>query len=91
MSDSMDLHNLVWFLIVGGLAGWIASVLVEGSGLGLLGDIVVGVIGAFLGGFLAIGFNITIYGFWGVLGMSVVGAVILLVILRMFSPSRRIA
>jgi uncharacterized membrane protein YeaQ/YmgE (transglycosylase-associated protein family) len=85
----MDVHNFIWFLIVGGLAGWIASVLVEGSGLGIFGDIVVGVIGAFLGGFLAMEFNITVYGFWGVLGMSIVGAVILLVILRVFSTPRK--
>jgi uncharacterized membrane protein YeaQ/YmgE (transglycosylase-associated protein family) len=91
MSDSMELHNFVWFLIVGGLAGWTASILVEGSGLGVFGDIVVGVIGAFLGGFLATELNIAVYGFWGVLGMSIVGAVILLVTLRVFSPSRRIA
>ena len=91
MHDSMQAHDFVWFLIVGGLAGWIASVLVEGGGLGLIGDIVVGIIGGFLGGFFAYQFNIAVYGFWGVLGMSVFGAVILLIILRLFSRSWKTA
>jgi uncharacterized membrane protein YeaQ/YmgE (transglycosylase-associated protein family) len=76
---------------VGGLAGWIASVLVRGGGLGLLGDIAVGVLGAFLGAFFAYQFNITVYGFWEVLGMSILGAVILLILLRALSSRRRIS
>ena len=91
MHHSIELHNFVWFLIVGGLAGWIASVLVEGSGLGVIGDIVVGVIGAFVGGFFAYQFDITVYGFWEVLGMAVLGSVVLLLIARLFTPRRRLA
>jgi uncharacterized membrane protein YeaQ/YmgE (transglycosylase-associated protein family) len=91
MHHSIELHNFVWFLIVGGLAGWIASVLVEGSGLGMNGDIVVGVIGAFVGGFFAYQFDIAVYGFWEALGMSVLGAVVLLLIARVFTPRRRLA
>ncbi len=89
MHYTMSLHDLVWFLITGGLVGWIAGILVTGGGLGILADIVIGIVGAFLGGFLANQFNIAVYGFWGVVAMSVLGAVILLVILRLFSPSRR--
>lgn len=90
MHDAMQIHNFVWFLVVGGLAGWIASVLVQGWGLGLIGDIAVGVTGAFLGGFFAYQFNITVYGFWEVLGMSILGAVVLLVIFRALSRPRRV-
>jgi uncharacterized membrane protein YeaQ/YmgE (transglycosylase-associated protein family) len=90
MHDPVEFHNFFWFLIVGGLAGWIASVLVEGSGLGVVGDIVVGVLGAFLGSFFAYQFNINVYGFWEVLGMAILGAVILLIILRTFTRPRRI-
>ncbi|HXL72857.1 MAG TPA: GlsB/YeaQ/YmgE family stress response membrane protein [bacterium] len=89
MYESMQLHNLIWFLIVGGLAGWLASVMVDGGGLGILGDIVIGVIGAFLGGFLADVFGVAVYGFWGVLAMSIVGAIVLLVIIRAIVPRRR--
>jgi len=91
MHDPMSFYSLFWFLIVGGLAGWIASVLVQGSGLGLIGDIAAGVAGAFLGAFIAVEMNITIYGFWEVLAMSVVGAVILLAFLRILVPRRRTA
>jgi len=89
MHDSMGLYSWFWFFVVGGLAGWIASVLVEGSGLGVIGDIVAGVAGAFLGGFIANQMNISIYGFWEVLGMSIAGAVILLAVLRLFTRPRR--
>lgn len=43
--------NIILWILSGGVAGWIASLLV-GSGLGIIGNIVVGIIGAFLGGFI---------------------------------------
>ena len=46
-----DMH-LLWFLIIGIAAGWLAGQLMKGGGFGLIGDLVVGVIGAFLGGWL---------------------------------------
>jgi uncharacterized membrane protein YeaQ/YmgE (transglycosylase-associated protein family) len=89
MYESMRFHDLIWFLIVGGLAGWLASVMVDGGGLGIIGDIVIGILGAFLGTFLANVFGVAVYGFWGVLAMSIVGAVILLAIIRMVNPRKR--
>ena len=75
--------NFLWFLIVGIIAGWLAGVLVKGGGFGLVGDLVVGVIGAFLGGFL---FNLLgLYSSGGLIGsivVSTVGAVVLLIIVR---------
>jgi uncharacterized membrane protein YeaQ/YmgE (transglycosylase-associated protein family) len=65
--------------------------LVDGGGLGIIGDIVIGVLGAFLGAFLANVFGVAVYGFWGVLGMSILGAIVLLVILRMINPRKRFA
>ncbi|PZO30117.1 MAG: GlsB/YeaQ/YmgE family stress response membrane protein, partial [Betaproteobacteria bacterium] len=44
--------SLLVFLLVGIIAGWLAGKLVRGGGFGLIGDLVVGVIGAFVGGFL---------------------------------------
>ena len=76
--------NLLWFCLVGLVAGWLAGVLVKGGGFGLVGDLVVGVLGALLGGWL-----FTRLGIWpsgGLLGaiiVATIGAVILLVILRM--------
>ncbi len=89
MNDWIGFHSLVWFLLVGGLAGWLASVLVTGGGMGIFADIAVGVAGAVVGGFLANSLNWYVYGFWGVLGVSLLGSVILLVLFRGFSGRRR--
>jgi uncharacterized membrane protein YeaQ/YmgE (transglycosylase-associated protein family) len=75
--------NFIWFLIVGLIAGWLAGVLVKGGGFGLIGDLVVGVIGAFIGGFLFSFLGLASNG--GLLGSIVVatiGAVVLVVIVR---------
>jgi len=81
--------NIVGFLLVGLFAGWIASFIVEGHGLGPLGDMIVGVVGAFFGGFIFNSFGLTAYGFWGSLGMSVIGAVVFLFVIGLFTSSGR--
>ena len=76
--------SLLWFLIVGLIAGWLAGVLVKGGGFGLVGDLVIGVVGAFIGGFLFSTFGVSTGG--GLLGSIVVatiGAVVLLFIVRL--------
>ena len=75
--------EIVWFLIVGLIAGWLASMLVKGGGYGLLGDMVVGVLGAFLGGFLfgTLGFAVD-GGLLGSILVATVGAVTLITLLR---------
>lgn len=76
--------GLIWFLIIGAIAGWLAGQFMKGSGFGLLGDIVVGVIGAFLGGWI-----FGKLGIWpggGLLGsliVAFVGAIILLFLVRL--------
>jgi uncharacterized membrane protein YeaQ/YmgE (transglycosylase-associated protein family) len=75
--------NVLWFLVVGVIAGWLAGVLVKGGGFGLIGDLVVGIIGALLGGLLFSGLAGAAGG--GLLGsilVATLGAVILLVVLR---------
>jgi uncharacterized membrane protein YeaQ/YmgE (transglycosylase-associated protein family) len=75
--------NFLWFLIVGLVAGWLAGVLVKGGGFGLIGDLIVGVLGAFLGGFLFSSFGASAGG--GLIGSIVVatiGAIVLLLIVR---------
>jgi uncharacterized membrane protein YeaQ/YmgE (transglycosylase-associated protein family) len=44
--------EFVWFILIGLAAGWVAGQLMKGGGFGVVGDIIVGVIGALLGGFL---------------------------------------
>ena len=76
--------NILWFLIVGLIAGWLAGLLVKGGGFGLVGDLVVGVIGAFLGGFLFSSLGVSAGG--GLLGsiiVATIGAVVLLFIVRL--------
>jgi uncharacterized membrane protein YeaQ/YmgE (transglycosylase-associated protein family) len=76
--------EFVWFLLIGLVAGWLAGQVMKGGGFGVLGDIIVGVIGALLGGFLFRLAGVSAGG--GLLGSLVVatiGAVILLFVLRL--------
>lgn len=82
------LSNLIWFFIIGAVAGWLAGTFVKGHGFGLWVDIIVGIIGAFIGGFALSLLGITMTGILGSLVSSTIGAVILLVIIRMFSGGR---
>ena len=74
--------DLVWFLIVGIVAGWLAGVVMKGGGFGLLGDLVVGVIGAFLGGWLFGVLGIQFGGLIGAILTAFVGAVVLIWVVR---------
>ena len=82
--------NTLWFLIIGVLTGWIAGELTKGSGFGLIGNLVVGILGALAGGFIFDAFNITAGGLLGQLVMSVVGAVILLFIVSLVRHPKRV-
>ena len=77
--------DLLGFLIIGLIAGWIADMLVKNSSFGLVGDLIVGVIGAFIGGFIFGALGIDSYGFVGNLVMAVIGAVVLLLLLNAFN------
>ena len=74
--------ELVWFLIIGLIAGWLAGQFVKGGGYGLVGDLIVGVVGAFIGGFLFRVLGLAAYRLIGNLVVATVGAVVLLVIIR---------
>jgi len=78
----MDFRQFVIFLIVGGLAGWICGLITKGRGFGFLGNIIVGIIGAFLGGFLFRLVGIHADLFIGQLIFAVVGALIFVYLLR---------
>ena len=74
---------LIW-LVVGAVAGWLASTVVSGGGLGLVGDIVVGILGAFIGGWLLpkLGIHLGV-GLVPVIISAMIGAIVLLLILRL--------
>jgi len=80
----MPIETILIWLLVGGVAGWLASMIVKGGGLGLMGDIVVGIIGAFVGSWLLarLGLHLCV-GFVSVIASATVGAVLLLLILRL--------
>jgi uncharacterized membrane protein YeaQ/YmgE (transglycosylase-associated protein family) len=76
--------EFIWFILVGLVAGWLAGQLVKGGGFGVIGDIVVGVLGALLGGFLFSSLGVSLGG--GLLGaiiVATIGAVLLIFILRL--------
>ena len=74
---------LIWFLLIGLLAGFIASRIMKGGGFGLLGDLVLGVLGAFFGSFLFRVVGLAAYGLIGQLVMATVGAAVLLALIRL--------
>lgn len=78
---------LVWVVVLGILAGWIAGKIFKGRGFGLVGDLVVGVIGSFLGSFIFGLIGLSAYGLIGRLVVAVVGAVILLWLIRLIKKS----
>ena len=75
--------NLVWFLVVGGLIGWVAGLIIRGRGFGIPMDIVIGIVGASLGGWLAGVLGIYPGTSFGILLVAVVGAVILVGLTRL--------
>jgi uncharacterized membrane protein YeaQ/YmgE (transglycosylase-associated protein family) len=80
--------GVISWLMVGLLAGWLAGLFMQGSGLGILTDIIVGLIGAFVGGLAFSLFMAGEVGFWGSIGVAFVGACIVLAIVRAVAPSR---
>jgi uncharacterized membrane protein YeaQ/YmgE (transglycosylase-associated protein family) len=77
----MDLTSLLIILAIGAVAGWLAGLLTKGGGFGLLGNIVVGIVGAIVGGWLFGELGISIgTGLVSAVVMATAGAVVLLVI-----------
>jgi len=75
--------NIVVFLLIGLIAGWLAGVLTKGRGFGLVGDLVVGVVGALIGGWVFALLGIAAWGLLGQIIMATVGAVLLLFLIRL--------
>lgn len=73
---------LIWTIIIGILAGWLAGKIVKGHGMGVGIDLLVGIVGSVLGGWIFGLLGLAAFGLIGRLVMSVVGAVVLLLIVR---------
>ena len=83
------MENWIYIILVGGLAGWIGSFLYKGSGSGMIMNIVLGVIGAIVGGWIFDKLDITTSGFSGSLITAVVGAFVVLWVFRLIGGGRR--
>ncbi|RNC71048.1 MAG: GlsB/YeaQ/YmgE family stress response membrane protein [Desulfuromonadales bacterium] len=75
--------HFLWFILIGIAAGWLAGQIMRGGGFGLVGDLVVGVIGALFGGFLFGLLGLSAFGLLGQLVTATVGAIVLLFLLRL--------
>ena len=73
------------WIVIGLLAGWIAGHLTRGRGFGCVVDIILGLIGAVVGGWIFMHLGIVTWGFWGSLAAATLGAVLLVVIARLFA------
>jgi uncharacterized membrane protein YeaQ/YmgE (transglycosylase-associated protein family) len=79
------LATLVWWIVVGLIAGFLAGLVMRGGGFGIVGDIVVGILGAIIGGFVAGLLGLGASGFVGSIIIAFLGACLLIALLRAFS------
>jgi uncharacterized membrane protein YeaQ/YmgE (transglycosylase-associated protein family) len=78
-----EMLYLVWVVVIGILAGWLAGQITKGRGFGLIGNLIVGILGSLVGSFLFGIIGIAAYGLAGRLVLSVVGAIIFLWLIRL--------
>jgi uncharacterized membrane protein YeaQ/YmgE (transglycosylase-associated protein family) len=79
----MSPESLIIFLLIGAVAGWLAGLIVKGFGFGIIGNIVVGIVGAFIAGYLFPALNVSLgAGIIGAIIHATIGAVILLLVVR---------
>jgi len=83
----MDLTSLLIFLAIGAVAGWLAGMIMKGGGFGLIGDIIVGVIGAVIGGWIFGQLGIAGAGLVGAIIVATIGAIVLLFIVKLIKKA----
>jgi uncharacterized membrane protein YeaQ/YmgE (transglycosylase-associated protein family) len=84
----VETRGIIGWIIIGLLAGWIAGHLTRGRGFGCIVDIILGLIGSVIGGWIFTKLGIELWGFWGSLLGATVGAIVLVAIARLFAGSR---
>ena len=83
----IESRGFIAWVIIGLLAGWIAGVITRGHGFGCLVNIILGLVGAVIGGWIFTRLGIPAWGFWASLAAATVGAVVLVAIGRLFAGS----
>jgi uncharacterized membrane protein YeaQ/YmgE (transglycosylase-associated protein family) len=80
-------HGIIWWVVVGLIAGWAAGKIMKGGGYGVIADIVLGIIGGFIGGWLVGKLGIGGGGMvWSIL-VAILGAVILIALTRLLKKA----
>ena len=87
---NLEPGGIIAWLVVGLISGWLAGVVMKGGGYGIVLDIVLGLVGAFVGGLVFSFFVVGATGFWGSIAVAFVGACILIAIVRAVSPRARV-
>jgi uncharacterized membrane protein YeaQ/YmgE (transglycosylase-associated protein family) len=82
------MHDIVYLLVVGLVAGFLAGKIMKGKGFGLVGDLVVGVLGAVLGSWIFSILGLGAYGLLGSIVMALIGALLLLFVLRLVKKGK---
>ncbi|MBC7658058.1 MAG: GlsB/YeaQ/YmgE family stress response membrane protein [Frankiaceae bacterium] len=81
----MSTESLLTILLIGAIAGWLAGLIVKGYGFGLLGNIIIGIIGAFVGTWLLARLGVSLgSGIAGSIINAVIGAVVVLFLIGLF-------
>jgi uncharacterized membrane protein YeaQ/YmgE (transglycosylase-associated protein family) len=83
-------ESLLVIVFVGIVAGWLAGLIIQGTGLGLIGDLIIGIIGAFIGDWMLPRLGIHLgFGLISAIINATIGAIVLLLIIRLVRGRRR--
>ncbi|HUV21237.1 MAG: GlsB/YeaQ/YmgE family stress response membrane protein [Gammaproteobacteria bacterium] len=83
----MDITSLLIFLAIGAIAGWIAGSVMKGKGYGIIGNMVIGIVGAVVGGFIFGLLGISAGGLIGTLITATVGAIALIFVVQLIKKA----
>jgi uncharacterized membrane protein YeaQ/YmgE (transglycosylase-associated protein family) len=84
----VETHGIFWWILIGLIAGWLAGTIARGRGFGCITDVILGLVGAVIGGWIFTRLGIMTFGFWGSLAAATVGAVLLVAVARIFAGGR---
>lgn len=87
--SALEVGAIIWWLVVGLIAGALAGLVMRGGGYGIVGDIIVGLVGALVGGFVASLIGLGTSGFVGSIIIAFIGACVFIAILRAVSGGTR--
>jgi uncharacterized membrane protein YeaQ/YmgE (transglycosylase-associated protein family) len=87
-ADVFDPVSIILWIVVGVVAGWLAGLVMKGSGYGLIGDLIIGLLGALVGGFIFSLFGAAYGGLLASILVAFIGACLLIAVVRFMSGGR---